>query len=204
MFRSILYLLANSHSLSTLAGTSWWPSRYLASSLAVVLLASCNYQRAYPPVREHQVFFNDFENLAGWLPEPAPSLTTERAHSGRYSVKVDPEHPFSITYHLKLGDTFSMRPRRMRLSAWAWVEDSSDDAQLTFSMSAANDPQEKSKLYTQAFLANNWPYKRWTQISRDIDLPPEVSSQAVIAVYLWLNGAPHTVYTDDWELTELH
>lgn len=187
----------------THAGLARRVGRYLAGSL-LLLVAGCNYQPAYPPVRERRVFFNDFEQLAGWLPTPDPSLTTERAHSGRYSVKVGPGLPFSLTYRLRLGDAFSMRPRRMHLSAWAWVEDASDDAQLTFSMSAPNDPQDKSKFYTQAFLSSNWPYKRWTHISRDFDLPPEVSSEAVVAVYVWQNGAPHTVYTDDWELTELH
>lgn len=184
------------------AGAGW--RRGAGGVGLALLLAGCHYHQAYPDVREHRVFFNDFEQLAGWLPEPAPTLTTERAHSGRYSVKVDSAHPFSVTYHFKLGDKFSMRPRRMRLSAWAWVEESGDDAQLTFSMSAPNDPQNKSKLYTQVFLVDNWPYKRWTHVSRDIDLPPEVSSQAEVAVYLWVNSAYRPVYTDDWELTELH
>ncbi len=203
MFRPLTSLPAGPPAQPTPTGPSRWLGRYLAGGLAL-LLAGCNYQPAYPPVREHRVFFNDFEQMAGWLPEPAPSLTTERAHSGRYSVKVDPAHPFSVTYRLKLGDAFSMRPRRMHLSAWAWIESSADDAQLTLSMSAPNDPQEKSKLYTQAYLVGSWPYKRWTHISRDIDLPPEVSSEAVLAVYLWCSEARHTVYTDDWELTELH
>jgi hypothetical protein len=169
-----------------------------------LLLTGCGYHQAYPDVREHRVFFNDFEHLDGWLPEASPTLTTERAHSGRYAVKVDATHEYSLTYNLKLGDAFTMRPRRMRLSAWAWVEDSGEDAKLIFSLSAPDDPQNKSSLYTQVFLVEHWPYKRWTHVTRDIELPPEVSSKAKLSVYLWRNSATHAVYTDDWELTELH
>jgi hypothetical protein len=169
-----------------------------------LLLTGCGYHQAYPDVREHRVFFNDFEHLDGWLPEVSPTLTTERAHSGRYAVKVDATHEYSLTYNLKLGDAFTMRPRRMRLSAWVWLEDSGEDAKLIFSLSAPDDPQDKSNLYTQVFLVDHWPYKRWTHVTRDIELPPEVSSKAKLSVYLWRNSATHAVYTDDWELTELH
>jgi len=155
-------------------------------------------------VREHRVLFNDFEQLDGWLPEPSSTLTTERAHSGRYSVMVDAAHPFSITYHAKLGELVSLRPRRMRLSAWIWVESSSDDAKLVFSATLPNDSQGKSKAYAQVFLVDNWPYRRWTHVSRDIDLPPEVSSQADLSIFLWNDGAPDRVFADDWELTDLH
>jgi len=176
-----------------------------AGLVLVLALAGCQHRPAYPEVREHRVFFNDFEQLVGWLQEPVPHacFTTERAHSGRYSVKVDAAHPFSVTYRLKLGQ-FTTRPRRMRLSAWAWVEEVNDDAQLTCSISAPDDTQGKSKLYTQIYLADSWPYKRWTHVSRDIELPAEISSQAELVVYLWYNSAQHPVYTDDWELTELH
>ena len=187
-----------------------WQQLSIAIALVPGLtLAGCHYKQVYPAVRQHRVFFNDFEQLAGWLPAPAPTLTTERAHSGRYSVRVDAEHPFSITYRLKVGEHFSMRPRRMRLSAWVWMESSRDDAQLVFTMGVPGntDPQDKSKLYVPIYLLDNWPtwpFKRWTQVNRDVDLPPELSSKAEIAIYLWYGGASHPVFTDDWELTELH
>jgi len=190
------------------AKKSWWPARVL---LVVGLagpggLAGCHYHPAYPEVREHRLFFNDFEHLDGWLPDPAvaATLTTERAHSGRYSVMVDAAHPFSVTDHAKLNELVSLRPRRMHLSAWIWVENSQDDAQLVFSAGLPDDPEGKSKVYSQVFLVDNWPYRRWTHVSRDIDLPPEISSQTNLSIYLWNNGAPDRVFADDWELTDLH
>lgn len=176
----------------------------LAGLAGATGLSGCHYHAAYPEVREHRVFFNDFEQLDGWLPEASPTLTTERAHSGRYSIMVDAAHPFSITYHTKLGELMSLRPRRMRLSAWVWVESSSDDAKLVFSVTVPDDPQGKSKAYAQVFLVDNWPYRRWTHVSRDIDLPPEVSSQADLSIYLWNDSNPDRVFADDWELTDLH
>lgn len=168
-------------------------------------LAGCHYHPAYPEVREHRVFFNDFEDLDGWLPDPAAAatLTTERAHSGRYSVMVDAAHPFSLTYHAKLGELVSLRPRRMRLSAWVWVENSSNDAKLVFSAGTPNDPG-KPKAYAQVFLVDNWPYRRWTHVSRDIDLPLDISSQSELSIYLWNDTSPDRVFADDWELTDLH
>ena len=169
-------------------------------------LAGCHYHPAYPEVRQHRVFFNDFEHLDGWLPDPAAAatLTTERAHSGRYSVMVDAAHPYSVTYHAKLGELVSLRPRRMRLSAWVWAESTQNNAKLVFAMGLPNDPEDKSKVYTMVFLADNWPYRHWTHVSQDIDLPPEVSSQANLSIYLWGNDTPDRVFTDDWELTDLH
>lgn len=189
--------------LRLLAGRTtpgWW-----AGLLALALLpGGCTYRPAYPTAQEHQVFFNDFEHLVGWIQENNASLSTERAHSGRYAVRVDKDHPYSILYRLRLSQKFTARPRRMRLSAWTWVENSQEDAQLIFSLSAPNEPQEKSKLYRQIYLADDWPYQRWTHVSRDFDLPAELSSQATLVVYLWAGGAAHPVYADDWELTELH
>ncbi|GAB3239430.1 hypothetical protein GCM10027346_32710 [Hymenobacter seoulensis] len=157
--------------------------------------------RAYQDVREHVVFANDFEQIPNWISEG--SLTTERAHSGRYAVKVDKEHPFSLTYRRIIGDMFTQRPRRMKLSAWVWVEGPYDDALLAFNLNppaGSSQPMFSAKIY----LADNWPYRRWIHVSRDIDLPPVYSSQSQLSIFLWHNTAQNTVYADDWKLTELH
>jgi hypothetical protein len=154
-------------------------------------------------VREYVVMSEDFEQLDGWLAEPAPSLTTERAHSGRYSVKTDKDHPYSITYRLTLSKAFTMRPHRVRLSTWAWVDAQEDDAQLVFALNPP-DGSGNSLLTSRIYLADDWPYKRWVHLSRYIDLPPEIPSKCQIIVYLWHAGAQNAVFTDDWELTEIH
>ena len=192
------------------AGKRWWgPGRrqpawaWLVGLGMLLVIAGCGYHANPDDVREYVVFANDFEHMAGWLPENAPALSTERAHSGRYSVRVDKEHPYSLTYRLTVGKAFSRRPHRMRLSAWVWVAGADDNAQLVFTLGlpAPNTPPLFS---TRLFLADNWPYKRWTHLSRDIDLPPEFPSQSQLNVYLWHCTAQDAVFADDWQLTELH
>ena len=183
-------------------------SRLIGFSLGILLTTTqCGRTadpaeaRAYQDVREYVVFANDFEHMSNWISEG--SLTTERAHSGRYAVKVDKEHPFSITYRRTIGDMFAQRPRRMQLSAWVWVAAPQDDAVIAFNLNppaGSSQPMFSTKLY----LADNWPYRRWVHVSRDIDLPAEYSSQSQLAIFLWHNSAQNTVYADDWKLTELH
>lgn len=174
------------------------------AGLGVLLLAGCRARTAPDDVREHVVLAEDFEQFDGWLPDAEPSLTTERAHSGRYSVKVDKEHAFSITYHLELGKAFALRPRRMRLSAWVWVESAAEDAQIVFAINQPFIPDSPPLFRTSLYLADQWPYRRWTHVSRDIVLPPGLSSHSKLMVYLWHNAAQNAVFTDDWTLTEIH
>ncbi|MBF9235837.1 hypothetical protein I2I05_00365 [Hymenobacter sp. BT683] len=176
------------------------------AGLALLLgLSQCRARTDDPDVvREHVIFENDFEQMPGWLPVPDSSLTTERAHSGRYSVRVDKKHPFSVTYRLTLRDGFSKRPRRLRLSAWAWVEGPLEEGRLIFLLNPPNAVEGMPAIFsTHLFLADKWPYKRWTYISRDINLPPEIASDAQIVVFLWHFSANHPLYADDWKLTEI-
>lgn len=185
--------------------SQWRCTRTWLAGLGMALaLSQCHPRNGEEDVREHVVFANDFEQMAGWLPATDSSLTTERAHSGRYSVKVDQKHPFSATYRLTLSDGFTKRPRRLRLSAWTWVDGPMEEARLIFILNPPNANAGAPAIFsTHLFLADNWPYRRWTYLSRDINLPPEISSQTQIVVFLWEFGAQHPVYADDWKLTEL-
>ncbi|WP_375416339.1 hypothetical protein [uncultured Hymenobacter sp.] len=188
------------------SGGRWEPRgtwRRLGLS-GLLALAACQPRAGRQDVREWVVFAEDFEHLAGWLP-PDPTLTTERAHSGRYAVKVDKEHPFSITYRLTLGEKFMQRPRLMRLSAWVWVTGPDEAAELVLVGNSPDaPPNAPPQVTSQLFLSDYWPYKRWTYISRDVPLPPEVSARTGLVVYVWHNAAKDAVFTDDWQLTEIH
>ncbi|MBO3271899.1 hypothetical protein [Hymenobacter defluvii] len=176
----------------------------MASIGLVLAMTACKSRPAHQDdVHEYVILDEDFEQLGSWLTEPAPTLTKERAHSGRYAVKVDKEHPYSITYRLTLNKAFKTRPHRVRLSAWVWVARSSDQAQLVFSL---NSPTSNTPpiFTTRIYIGDNWPFKRWVHLSRDIDLPPEFSSESQIVIYLWHCAAQNPVFADDWKLIEIH
>ena len=65
---------------------------------------------------------NDFEQLDGWVPVN-PSLTTEFAHSGRYSTKVGGDIEYSLTFIKPLGLISSKRFRKVKFSAWVYLPD---------------------------------------------------------------------------------
>jgi hypothetical protein len=178
--------------------------RGLAAALSLLLpVLGCHPQPGLEDVRERLVFTEDFEHLDGWLPD-ATSLTTERAHSGRYAVKVDKEHPYSLTYRLVFGKTFTQRPRLLRLSAWVWVHGAADDARLLTAITPP-DPNAPALSTTPIYVADNWPYRRWTHVSRDIVIPPPgYPSSSNLVIYLWNLDTKHPVYADDWTLTEIH
>lgn len=174
----------------------------IAGLCLLAIVVRCSRRDNPNDVQEHVVFANDFEQLEGWVPD-ASSLTTERAHSGRRSVKIDAQHPFSITYRLTLKDAFSIRPKRMRLSTWAWIESEEDDIQLAFILNSPV-PNAPALYSSRIYLGDHWPYKRWVHVSRDFDLPPAIPSQSQLVVFLWYANAQHVAYADDWKLTELH
>ena len=171
---------------------------------ALLALAACHPREGLEDVRQRLVFREDFEHLDGWVPDPAASLSTEHAHSGRYSVKVSKAQPYSITYRLTLGQVFAQRPRRLHLSAWVWVPAAEEAAQLVLSISAPAPANTPLLLWKELFLNDEWPSDRWAHVSRDFDIPASgTSSQSQLLVYLWHGGAHNPVFTDDWELTEL-
>ncbi|HSI91159.1 MAG TPA: hypothetical protein VK927_08580, partial [Adhaeribacter sp.] len=69
---------------------------------------------------ETVVTFNDFEGLDGWAEVPA-SVNKERAHSGKYSIKVDGNNEFSFGFQKQLGQITQSRPKQFTLSAMAFV-----------------------------------------------------------------------------------
>src|SRR6478672_11379615 len=66
------------------------------------------------------VAFNDFDALAEWGFEN-PSLTTERAHSGRYSVKIDNSVENGIGFNSILGKITTAKPKNLKVECWAYV-----------------------------------------------------------------------------------
>ncbi|RZJ87166.1 MAG: hypothetical protein EOO60_12490 [Hymenobacter sp.] len=144
---------------------------------------------------------NDFESVEGWGVSSA-SLTTAEAHSGRYSVKVDPAIEYSIGYRNTLLRVSDIRIKKLHVHGW--VRLSSFKAKAVLVMQVTNPDKGGEQVYWQAFDVRSQvkTINRWTQVDQDFDLPNAVSANHELRVYMWRTGPEDTVYLDDLEISK--
>ena len=143
--------------------------------------------------------FNDFESLAGWVPENS-TLTRENAHSGQYSIKVDPNTEFSLGYDMQLGNVTPRKPRKVRLEAQAYLFSNQSQAKLGLQISDL--ASGKTILGDGIQLAEQvTKYRTWTPVSKDIEIPDSVVYSHHIKVFLWRGYFAETAYVDDIKLS---
>jgi hypothetical protein len=148
-----------------------------------------------------------FEEFQGWAPKVLPELVSDKAHTGKYSIRVDPQHQYSPTFRAELGQLcLHHRPRRLTLSAWVWVPEANAEAALILAISNPEDP-DHPVVRKSLFVSDFGPYGQWKYVSRDIDLVgadiPAFSSKSQLVIYLWNSSSNDPVYADDLRLTEL-
>lgn len=143
---------------------------------------------------------NDFESIYGWLPEPQnPTLTTEKAHSGKYSIKVDNVYDFSMTYRTPLGRLHNSRIKKIKIEAWAFVPSAKTPVALITVIDPA-EASDKSLLWESLDLnvAVKGEFGKWVKVSKDITVPAEATFNSRLSIYLWRNGpVPGPTYLDD-------
>ena len=183
--------------------TTTTKSGLLALPLLLLLtMAGCQPRDGRAETKQRVLMHTGFEELLGWAPEVSPTLTTEKAHSGKFAVRVDSRYQYSPSFRTELGQLCSHRPRRFTLSAWVWVPSFKDDA--VFVLSLANPADPDHPFYSKnVYLTTSGPFQEWKQVSRDFDLPETINSKTLLTIYLWNSSAGAPVYTDDWQLTEL-
>ncbi len=186
-----------------LTAKNFWPLAWL-SLISLLGSPGCRPRAGRAPVRERELMHADFDKpTVGWLPAPPAGLTTEKAHSGRYAISVDPRHPYSITYRTPLGKLSPHhRPRRFTLSAWVWAPGPESDARLVVTIAGANDP-DHPVFYKSVFFADSGPFETWKQVSRSLDLPENIDSNSQLVIYMWNGNSSVPTYADDLLLTEL-
>lgn len=175
------------------------------SSLAVGLAcgrAADPADLAAAPARPaNQITRNDFEAVAGWGAGETPaSLTTDQAHSGRYSIRVGPDVEYSYTYKLPLRLALPTRPARLRVRGWFYRAAAGRQGALIVEIRLPDG--KKSSLYQSVSLAD-LPVGTWTERTTDVDVPAEATSLDDLIVYLWRAGSPTPLYLDDVEITAL-
>jgi hypothetical protein len=144
---------------------------------------------------------NDFEAVEGWGVS-SNSLTTTKAHSGRYSIKVDPEVEYSIGYRNTLLRVSDIRIKKLHVHGWVQV--SSFKAKAVIVVQITDPAKNGEQVYWQALDVRNEvkTINHWTQVDQDFDLPDTVSANQELSVYMWRTAPDDTTYLDDLEITK--
>jgi hypothetical protein len=166
----------------------------------VLLAAGCSSDNASSTAPENQLMFSDFESLAGWASD-APSLTREKAHSGKYAIKVDNDIEYSLTYRNQLGNLSPTKLQKLRLTAYAYLTNPQSPVALT--LQVVKSAQDGAGIFVQGIELGKEvkAANEWTKVSQVITLPQDVTAVNELRVYLWRAGATEPVYVDDVELS---
>lgn len=175
---------------------------WLPALLSLWAVAGCQPHDGRSAIRQRVLMYTSFEEMVGWAPETPPTLTTVKAHTGKYALCVDPQHAYSFIYRSALGALCTHRPRRFTLSAWVWVPRFQDDAVIVLALSNPGDPDHPI-LSKSLYLNDSGPFGKWKYVSRALDLPVSIHSDTQLVIYLWKMNASEPVYADDLQLTEL-
>jgi len=170
--------------------------------LPVLLFAGCSPRGGRSDVQERLLMHSSFEDLEACSKTHQDNLTTEKAHTGSVSMFVDAQHPFSATYRKELGALCDHRPRRLTLSAWVWVPTPDDDAVIVMALANPSDPDHPI-FSKHIFMTPLGSFGKWKRIRQSFELPADIHANTQLILYLWHSNAQSTVYSDDWELTEL-
>lgn len=165
---------------------------------AAPLLFSCSKGDS---VKGTLVTRNDFESVQGWGGTADASVTADRAHSGKYAVRVGPQNEFGYTYIQTLGKMSTPKIKEVTVSAWVWLPTVTAPGQLVLSI--VRSPELNTPVfYSSIDLAKTVKKaKDWQLVSQTFALPDSVQSTNMLKCYLWRAGTTENVYADDVTLS---
>lgn len=178
----------------------------LLALLGAATLSGCTGDKSGFPAK-NALMHNDFESAAGWVAD-ASSLSTEQAHSGKTSLKVDAAHPYSLTYYSLLGHLSETHIRGVHVEAWAYAPSHTASANVRLSIGLNNAPGG------QMMLGEGIPFSsevtedgKWVKVSKDLIFPPKANYSWQLVMYLWNGGGTDPgagpAYLDDIQLTAI-
>lgn len=177
--------------------------RALAIAGGLLLLAGCagKADEAGDAAAANLITRQDFESVAGWNgAQDAPSLTTEKAHSGKYALKVGPGVDYSIGYIHPMGQMAPKRFRKLKISGWFLRPDAGAKATLIFSVAhkGAADNLVWAGLNVHDKVSE---LNTWTRAELEVEVPAAAQFDDECRFYLWRSDPAATVvYADDLEI----
>jgi hypothetical protein len=173
-------------------------------ALLALAMFSCGGSSADKPA--DLLAANDFESLDGWSNGGAnASLNKEKAHSGAYSVKVNPGLDYSMGYTNQLGKLSSTRLKKIKVHAWLFVPNDKATAALVTEIKTPG--QDKSTLWDGIDMVKEGKskgYNKWIEIDKTFDVPESANYNSQLLFYLWRGSSTQPVYMDDVQLTRVN
>ncbi|WP_201977645.1 carbohydrate binding domain-containing protein [Hymenobacter rubidus] len=140
----------------------------------------------------------DFDTLAGWLPEAQSGmLSRDKAHSGRYAIKVEPGHDYSLSYKAPLGQLHETRVKKIKVTAWAFVPTADAKASLVVTVGNSDPANDKPLMWDAVEVNSTKDTGKWTEVSKEFTIPDNAMPTSPLGVYLWRTGGSQPVYLDD-------
>ena len=169
-------------------------------AICALTLGACQPSAPTTSDDTKKLMHNGFEESVGWGGAAEGSLTDGKAHSGHWSVLVNPQVNFGFTYERTLGRMAPQLPHKLRLQGWALRANSGSNAKLVVQVNAS--PTDTAKVFYGALpLADAVrEFDKWTAVSYPFSLPATAAAGNVIKIYLWRDQATSPTYLDDVEL----
>ena len=176
--------------------------RQLLYALLALSLAACGEKPKATPA--NLLASNDFESVDGWLGGVNPtSLTKDKAHSGRYSVKVSPESEYSLGYDNPFGKLSASKLKKIKLRAWVNLPNGKSEAILVAAVPNST-AGAKPLLWEGVKLRDKVKsYNKWVEVEKEITLPDNITYNDKINAYLWSAGSSDPVYMDDMSIEKV-
>lgn len=167
-----------------------------------LVLTACGDKVAKIPA--DQLASNDFESIDGWVGDNvSPSLTKEKAHSGRYAIKVDPNIEYSMGYSNQLGRLSASKLHKIKVHAWVNIPATDPKAVLVVQVTDPTNPSA-NLLWNGINLAEQVKARnKWVEIEKEVVLPDNLNYAHKIGVYLWRTSVPNTVFMDDLTISKV-
>ncbi|GAA4017041.1 hypothetical protein GCM10022408_33240 [Hymenobacter fastidiosus] len=164
------------------------------------LMVSC---KSEVPVTtgEGSLLANDFEASAGWNDVQEGLLTTDKAHSGRWSVQTNPGIPFSYTYVRQLDRLDPKLTRAYELRGWALRASTGSTARLVVQVTRSRTDTAKVFYRTLDIGKVVKSFNKWQAVTLPVTLPATAAATNEVKIYLWNDQATAPTYVDDLQLT---
>jgi hypothetical protein len=143
---------------------------------------------------------NDFEASVGWNEAAEGSLTTDKAHSGRWSVQVSPGTPFSYTYVRQLDRLDPKISRAYEIRGWALRASTGSTARLVVQVNKSQADTTKVFYGNLELGSAVKKFNEWEAITLPVTLPATAAGENMVKVYLWNDKATAPTYLDDLQL----
>ncbi|GAB3861133.1 hypothetical protein GCM10028822_40140 [Hymenobacter terrigena] len=167
--------------------------------LSLGLLSACSSDTKSTSASGDKIITaNDFESTAGWDVSPT-MLDRGRAHSGKYAIKVDKDHEFSLTFDTPLGQASPTKIKTVHLEAWAFLPSDKSTGVLGVQIMDANNQQVFGDGIKLGEVVKS--HNKWVQVGQDFVLPDNITAAQHIRMSLWRADASDQVLVDDVKLS---